>query len=199
MVDEKAPRKYELRKRADAMEETRRRITEATVALHGSVGPARTTVAAIAEAAGVQRHTVYRHFPTDDDLFTACSTHFWALNPWPDPDHWDEVAGPGERLAVALGELYAFYASVEAMMTNVLRDADVLPIVSRSLRSYFDYADGVALRLATAFDGQELTVAAIRHAVDFRTWESLIGRGGLDPAAAVALMVSMVESSTGQR
>ncbi|MDT7627730.1 MAG: hypothetical protein QOF99_8631 [Pseudonocardiales bacterium] len=199
MVDEKATRKYELRKRADAMEETRRRITEATVALHGSVGPARTTVAAIAEAAGVQRHTVYRHFPTDDDLFTACSTHFWALYPWPDPDHWDEVAGPGERLAVALGELYAFYASVEAMMTNVLRDADLLTSVYRSAQSYFDYADGVALRLAAAFGARELTVAAVRHAVDFRTWESLIGRGGIDPAAAVALMVSMVESSTGQR
>jgi AcrR family transcriptional regulator len=195
MVDEKATRKYELRKRADAMEETRRRITEATVALHGSVGPARTTVAAIAEAAGVQRHTVYRHFPTDDDLFTACS----ALNPRPDPDHWDEVAGPGERLAVALGELYAFYASVEAMMTNVLRDADLLTSVYRSAQSYFDYADGVALRLAAAFGARELTVAAVRHAVDFRTWESLIGRGGIDPAAAAALMVSMVDSSTGQR
>jgi Transcriptional regulator len=199
MVDEKATRKYELRKRADAMEDTRRRITEATVALHGSVGPARTTVAAIAEAAGVQRHTVYRHFPTDDDLFAACSAHFWALNPWPDPDRWDEVAAPRERLAVALGELYGFYASIEAMMTNVLRDADVLPIVSRSVKSYVDYADGVALWLATAFAGQELTVAAVRHAVDFRTWESLVGRGGVDPAAAVALMVSMVESSTVDR
>lgn len=195
MSDEKPPRKYELRRRAETMEDTRRRITEATVGLHGSAGPSRTTIAAIAEAAGVQRHTVYRHFPTDDDLFAACSAHFWTRHPWPDPDHWGEVTVPLDRLAVALGELYRFYSAVEPMMANVLRDADLLPIVSRSAASYVDYADDVALRLAEGLaPGHRLTAAAVRHAVDFRTWQSLVVQCGLQPTIAVGLMVSMAKS-----
>jgi len=83
MSVEKGTRRYQLRKRADAMQATRRRITEAAVELHGSVGPARTTLSAVAERAGVQRQTVYRHFPTDDDLFDACSGHFAATHPLP--------------------------------------------------------------------------------------------------------------------
>jgi AcrR family transcriptional regulator len=195
MVD-RGPRKYELRKRADAMADTRRRITEAAVALHGSVGPARTTVAAIAEHAGVQRHTVYRHFPTDEDLFAACTTHYWALHPWPDPDGWAAIADPRERLVVAMGELYAFYVAIEPMMTNVVRDAPVLPLVEQALGAYLDYADGIAAGLGeAAAPGRPLTVAAVRHAIDFRTWQSLVARGGLDPSDAIALMAAMVDSS----
>ena len=84
MSPEKSTRRYQLRKRADAMDDTRRRITEAAVELHGSVGPARTTITAVAKRAGVQRQTVYRHFPTEDDLFTACSGHFASTHPLPD-------------------------------------------------------------------------------------------------------------------
>src|SRR5687767_13151336 len=92
MSAEKSTRRYELRKRADAMEATRRRITEAAVELHADVGPARTTITAIAERAGVQRQTVYRHFPSEDDLFAACSRHFYEGDRWPDPARWREIA-----------------------------------------------------------------------------------------------------------
>src|SRR5687767_2506204 len=112
-------RRYELRKRADAMEETRRRITEAAVELHGSVGPARTTVSAVAERAGVQRHTVYRHFPTEKELFAACSTHFEALNPAPDSSRWAQIEDPDERLETGLDELYRWYERTGAMWANV--------------------------------------------------------------------------------
>ena len=83
-TEKTSTRRYELRKRADAMEATRRRITEAAMELHGSVGPARTTMSAVAERAGVQRQTVYRHFANDEELLGACSAHFAALHPWPD-------------------------------------------------------------------------------------------------------------------
>jgi AcrR family transcriptional regulator len=196
MVNERATRKYQLRKRAVAIEDTRQRITEATVALHGSVGPARTTVSAIAERAGVQRHTVYRHFPTEDALFAACQSHYWATHPWPDVAAWERIADPRERLVVALGELYAFYASVEPMMTNVLRDADQLEVVRQAVRSYDDTADSIAGQLGGAIGaGRPLTVAAVRHAVDFRTWQCLVGLCGVEPADAIKLMAAMVESS----
>src|SRR3954452_13929139 len=112
MSSEKTTRRYELRKRADAMAETRRRITEATMELHGTVGPARTTISAVAERAGVQRPTVYRHFPTEADLFAACSSHFREADPTPDPEDW-------ETLEQALEELYAYYERHETMYSNL--------------------------------------------------------------------------------
>src|SRR3712207_8957648 len=104
-----AKRKYELKKRAEQMAETHLRITEAAIELHGSVGPSRTTMSAVAERAGVERRTLYRHFPNEADLFEACSSHYFAANPWPDLDAWRAIADPDERLERALDELYAYY------------------------------------------------------------------------------------------
>src|SRR5688500_10745162 len=104
------PRKYELKKRAEAQDETRRRITEATVELHGTIGPARTTISAIAERAGVQRLTVYRHFPDERALLGACTSHWRERHPPPDPGPWTAIEDPRERAERALGELYGWYA-----------------------------------------------------------------------------------------
>src|SRR6187455_130780 len=104
MSHEKPRRRYELRKRAEQVAETHRRITDAAIELHGTVGPARTTLSAVAERAGVERWTLYRHFPTEADLFAACSTHYFAANPWPDLDEWRAIRDPAERLQLALDE-----------------------------------------------------------------------------------------------
>src|SRR4051794_32578859 len=95
-------RKYELKKRAEEMAATRMRITEAAIDLHGTIGPARTTVSAGAGRAGVRRPPVYRHFPTEQDLFGACSAHFTAQHPAPDPSEW-------RSLEQGLDELYRWY------------------------------------------------------------------------------------------
>ena len=116
-------REYKKRARARQEEETRQRITEAAVELHGSVGPARTTISAVAERAGVQRATVYRHFPDEVALFGACSAHWAALHPPPDPSGWAELADPDERLRTALRATYAWYGSDEQMFVNIFRDA----------------------------------------------------------------------------
>src|SRR6476661_5893321 len=119
-------RNYELKQRAESKMATRQRIVEATVALHRSVGFA-TTISAIAERAGVQRLTVYRHFPDERALFRACSGHWSALHPLPDPSSWPAVDDPATRLELALRELYAHYRETEQMTANVRRD---LPVVS---------------------------------------------------------------------
>lgn len=198
-MTEQAPRrKYELRRRAESVRETRRRITEATVELHGTVGPASTTVSAIAELAGVQRHTVYRHFPDDEQLFAACTAHYWGRHPWPDPQVWSGGDGPTSELCTALGEIYRFYADVEQMMTRVLRDADRMSPVADAVRRYEDYLDGIADGLAARFaPGRAVTVAAVRHAVDFGTWRSLVVRGEMAPEEAARLMLALVQASTG--
>ena len=123
------PRRYELKQRAEDVTATRERIVEATVELHDSVGPARTTITAIAERAGVQRLTVYRHFPDERSLFEACSGHWTARHPRPDPVTWAAVDEPEERLRVALTAIYAYYRGGEGMIGNLLRDLPGLPVL----------------------------------------------------------------------
>jgi AcrR family transcriptional regulator len=196
MSTETEPRRYQLRKRADAMEETRRRITEAAVELHGSVGPARTTISAIAERAGVQRQTVYRHFPTEPDLFAACSQHFYEADPWPDPARWRAIPDPAERLTAALDELYAYYERNEAMWTNVLRDETLVDAVASAMTGFWAYLDHAAGALAEGWGvrggRRRILLAAARHAVDFHTWRSLSREGGVSRAAVVELASAMI-------
>src|SRR5689334_1356859 len=128
--DSHMARTYQLKKRAERQEETRRRIVQAAVDLHGTIGPARTTVSAIAERAGVQRHTYYRYFPDDRTLGMACSGLHMEQNPVPDPEPWREIADPADRLAHGLSELYAWYERTEQMLTNVTRDAETDPVMA---------------------------------------------------------------------
>ena len=190
-------RKYELKKRAEEMAETRRRITKAAVELHGTVGPARTTLSAVAERAGVQRHTVYRHFPTDAELFKACSTHYFSANPWPDLERWRAIDDPGERIARALDDLFAYYERTEPMFSNVLRDAELVDAVGPSLEPLAEYqAEAVEiLSSGWAARGRRRHVlkVVLRHAIDFTTWRSLTAHHRLARPEAVALLMTLVE------
>jgi AcrR family transcriptional regulator len=126
-------RKYELKKRAERLDETRRRITEATVELHATVGPAATKISEIARRAGVERVTVYNHFPDDTSLLAACSEHWQAHHPAPDPSAWLAIPEPAKRLRTGLEKLYAWYRETEPMMANVQRDAESLPALKAVL------------------------------------------------------------------
>src|SRR5919107_49063 len=172
------PRKYEMKRRAERMQETRRRIAEAAMELHQTVGPARTTVSAIAEKAGVQRHTYYAHFPELKDLYQACTAHHMERDPLPDPSCWAEISGPEERLRWALSEVYAYYASNEALLTNVLRDTPLDPVLQEN--NVFLFRHWEAMR------------AFIALALDLQTWRTLVRQQGLDDDRAVELMVGMV-------
>ena len=145
MSREIAPkRKYELKKRAEEMAETHLRITEAAIELHGTVGPSRTTLSAVAERAGVERRTLYRHFPTEADLFAACSTHYFAANPWPDLGDWRAIRDPHQRLERALDELYAYYERTEPMLSNVLRDAELVDFARDAVAPLHAYLEEAA-------------------------------------------------------
>jgi AcrR family transcriptional regulator len=184
-----SPRKYEQRTRAASAAETRRRIVEATVALHASVGPARTTISAIAERAGVQRLTVYRHFPDEAELFAACSAHWLAGSPLPDPAAWSAVEDGDERLAAALRAIYAWYRDNEGMLANTERDAAALPALA-AIADPGAYLDPVRDGLSRGADGP-----AVGHALAFSTWRSLTREQGLSDAAAAALMVRLAAAA----
>lgn len=182
-------RRYELKARARARDETRRRITEAALALHETVGPARTTVADVARRAGVGRMTVYNHFPTDADLIAACSGHWAARHPLPDARAWAAIEDPDERLARALGELYAWYREGADMMGNVLRDAPLVPALSAVLDArWWPAVDAMVETLAAGRDVPPEAAgrvrAALRVALDLGTWRALTRAGMADAEAA---------------
>jgi AcrR family transcriptional regulator len=193
-------RKYEMKRRAHRQEETRRRITEAAVELHQALGPAKTTISAIAERAGVQRLTVYRHFPDERALLSACSGHWTASNPPPEPGSWSQVADPQERLRLALGEVYAYHRRTEPMMSNIVREAPVKPVLLEVAEPYFRHWERMRYVLATGWGvGDErlaLLLATLGHALDFQTWRSLVRQQGLSDEQAVEAMAGMVRCLT---
>jgi AcrR family transcriptional regulator len=193
------PRPYRKLRRAEAEAETRKRITEATVELHREVGPARTSISAVAERAGVQRLTVYRHFPDEADLIGACSAHWRASHPVPDPGPWTAIADPEARLRTALGDLYANNGSHEPMMANVRRDAPAIPSLAAAIGGLAGYFEAVREILAAGWGvrgrRRELLLAALAHVLEFETWRSLERRQGLDQATAVEIAVRAVRGA----
>jgi len=189
-------RSYEKKRRAEHEAETRRQITEAAVELHGTVGPARTSISAIAERAGVRRSTVYRHFPDEATLFAACSSHWEQQNPPPDLGGWAAVDAPDERLRTALGELYGFYSRTHDMLENLYRDERSVPTVRRRFAGFHEYLAAARDTLLRGHSARgrrrdELR-AAIGHALAFSTWRSLTRDQGLDDQQAIELMRGLV-------
>jgi AcrR family transcriptional regulator len=188
-------RKYELKQRAENVEETRRRIVEAAIELHGTVGPARTTVSAIADRAGVQRQTYYRHFPDERGLMVACSGLWQERHPPPDPSGLREIADGKERLRLALTGLYDFYESGEPMLANVVRDAQVHELTAEiaAMRSSAVAELREVLAEVVAPPGSPAEAGATLDLVlDFTTWRALVRRSGLSRDEAVELAVDLL-------
>jgi AcrR family transcriptional regulator len=189
-------RKYDMKRRAKRQEETRQRIVEATVELHQSVGMARTTISAVAEKAGVQRLTVYRHFPNERALFSACTGHWSAANPPPDPASWTQIAAPEERLRSALAGVYAYYRHTEPMIANVVRDAEVHPLTREMAEPFFQLFERMRYVLATGWgledEQRALLLAVLGHALDFQTWRSLTRQQALSDEQAIQVMVATI-------
>jgi AcrR family transcriptional regulator len=190
-------RKYQLRRRAQRQEETRQRIIEAAVYLHQTVGGAKASISAIAELAGVERLTVYRHFPDERSLVMACTSHYQAANPPPDPVLWQSIADAEQRLRRSLTEIYAYHRRTEQMSTHAMRDIEEVPVLREVLAPYFAYWEQVRDGLAAAWERQNATCttqirAAIGHAISFQTWRSLVREQGLEDTEAIELMISML-------
>jgi AcrR family transcriptional regulator len=191
-------RTYRQGKRAAKKAETRRRIVEAAVRLHGTVGPARTTLSEVAEQAGVSRPTLYAHFADEATLFRACTTHWMSQDPPPDPTTWLAVENPVERLRIALRDLYAHYERNKPMIANVFRDMHLVPSMRHFNLPMVEEAFATMARvLMDGFSGDVDDVrrrlqAAVGIAIDFGTWQQLVPRAGLSTEEAVDLMVGLV-------
>jgi AcrR family transcriptional regulator len=185
--------------RAETTEQTRQRIVEAAVTLHGTVGPAATTVMGIAEQAGVTRATVYRHFPDDAALFQACSAHWLSRQVPPDPAAWAALDDPLQRLRVALADLYRFYRAGDAMLRRVYGDKAFLPEAhQRDLEQRQELFTDIVLAPFTIGGGRRRRLRAVLgHATDFWTWRSLCVDHGLADHDAVDLMAELAAVTAG--
>jgi AcrR family transcriptional regulator len=187
-------RRYELKKRAERQAETRRRIVEATVGLHTNVGPARTTISDIADRAGVERHTVYAHFPDQQTLLRACSAHWAALHPIPDPARWTAIEDPEQRLRAGLEDIYDWYERVEHDVAIFERDALVHPATAEVVARRHERLLSLRETLSHGWSRRRAVRAAIGHALEFETWRSLVRRQGLTRKQAVDAMLQFVGS-----
>ncbi|MEA2454886.1 MAG: hypothetical protein QOI45_1148 [Thermoleophilaceae bacterium] len=196
MADEKRP--YRKQKRAELEAQTRLRITESAVALHGTLGPSRTSMSAVADHAGVRRSTLYRHFPDEVALFAACSAHWAAANPPPDITEWAAITDPDERLATALGELYPYYRRTEQMLDNLHRD-QAMPTVNQffgAFREFMAIARDTLMRGRRSRGATRRRVsAATGHALAFTTWRSLAREHELHDREAADLMCRLVAAA----
>jgi AcrR family transcriptional regulator len=193
-------RKYELKARAEAQEETRRRITEATVGLHIEVGPAQTTISEIAKRAGVQRLTVYNNFPDEASLLGACSAHFLEQHPPPDPGSWQGIRDPARRARAALAALYGYYRETESMTGNVMRDAKVMPALAGIVeQGWGPFLSGLRDDLASVWERggppSPRLRAALGVALRFETWQALARDEGMSDADAAELAVAMARGA----
>lgn len=185
-----------MRKRAEQIEETRKKITEAAMRLHTSVGPANTTISAVADEADVTRVTVYRHFPDEETLFLACSSHWWSLHPSPDPKEWLEIDGLEERTRHALTQLYAFYRANYSDMYPIMRDFEAMPSGFRALmkQQAADMSAALVAGSGTRRSRRRRLAAVAGHVTSFWAWWSLGIEGELDDNEAIHTMVDFVLS-----
>lgn len=179
-------------KRRQKVEETRRRIARATYELHSTIGPASTTVAQIAERAGLPRQTIYRNFPTQLDLFRGCVAFGLDLSPPPHPTQWDKIADPNQRLRSGLTDLYGWFEAVEQIMTNSLRDIGAFPAAAEAMQPLEELMD---LMRASLSRGSEVAAVSplIRLAVDFPTWKTLRRVEGLESRAIVEFWDQLID------
>ena len=185
-------RRYELKKRAEGQRETRRRIVDAAIELHATKGPARTSLSEVARRAGVQRHTVYRHFPDERALGLACSGHYAERNPPPDVERWLEVEGE-QRLRRGLSDLYSFYERNAQMLSHVIADSEIDDLTRELTELRFGSFQARTHEILSAVLPRRRTArAALELALDFRTWQRLHRSGLATPAAANAMVRALL-------
>jgi AcrR family transcriptional regulator len=194
-------RTYTQKRRAEQQSETRRRIVQAVYDRHGEIGPARTTISAIAERAGVERLTVYRHFADEGEIFAACNAHFLAQTPPPHPAAWAGVTEPAARLRAVLLTFYGYYRRTEPRIGKALRDAEGLPALAAVLAPWGRFVETVRDDLQAAWAPSDAArprlAAVIGHALRFETWRSLAHVEGMSDAAAAGLMVDLTRAAAG--
>lgn len=182
-------RDYKMVKRRDKVEETRQRIAKATYELHSTIGPALTTISLISERSGLPRQTVYRNFGTQLEIFRSCIAFGLEINPLPDPNTWQSITDPAERLQVGLTELYKWFEATEPVMTNSIRDFGAVPESAEAMQPVGEVFQRIYWGLADGWGPEASPVLSL--AVDFTTWKKLHREQGMRSSEIVDMWLDI--------
>lgn len=194
-------RPYRMRERAEQVEATRQRIVEAALSLHTTVGPAQTTVSALAEKAGVTRLTVYRHFPDEETLFAACGQLWASRHPAPDPAAWRAIADVETRARHALRELYGWYHDHGEKLLPLYSDIAAIPAAAQQAirEDHQRFAEALVIGTGIRGHARRRFRAAASHTVSVWTWHSLAVEQGLGHVEAAELAAELLIAAAGRR
>jgi AcrR family transcriptional regulator len=184
-------REYKMVKRQEKVEETRRRIAKATYELHSTIGPALTTIALVADQAGLPRQTVYRNVESQLALFRSCIAFGLEMHPMPDPKQWLSIADPQERLNVGLSQLYQWFEATEAVMTNSVRDRGVVQEAEEAMRPVGEVFQGIHEMLSQGLEAPQV-FPLLSLAMDFATWKKLHREHGMASRAIVEMWSDLI-------
>jgi len=184
-------REYKMVKRREKVDETRRRIAKATYELHSTIGPAFTTIALVADQAGLPRQTVYRNFQSQLELFRSCIAFGLEMHPLPDPNQWQSIADPQERLNLGLSQLYQWFEASEAVMTNSVRDVGVVPESAEAMQPVGDVFQRIYQTLCEGWEGARVS-PLVSLAVDFATWKKLRREQSMASSAVVEMWSDLI-------
>ena len=174
-----APRKYTMDKRKAAMEETRQRILEATLALHSEKGIFGTSWQDIAHRADVSVGTVYKHFPSLDELVPACGELMYAITRPPSLEDAPEIfAGAHsleERLERLISELFDFYERGAPYIETDFQERQ-LPMVQEWEAHMRATIAGLVREALHSVGPDERTVQGVSALLNFSTFKSFMDR-----------------------
>jgi len=188
-----AARPYATSKRAATRDATRQRIVDATIELHRTVGDVGLTITEVARRAEVSRVTVYRHFPDQASLLSACTGHYFAQHAPPDPAAWSSIPDPLERLEVALRAVYGWFDETGEMVGRGEEDAPTNPVLAELLVPFGVAWDRMRDGIDAGWPSRSMVRRAmIGHALAFSTWKSLRRTQGLSADDAISSMVRSV-------
>jgi AcrR family transcriptional regulator len=180
------PRTYQSRRRAESAAQTRNAIVEAAVKLHG-LGI--TTLAAVAEEAGVSLPTVNKYFPTREDLFGACTHHIGQLLDVRMPDAFEAIEPPGKRLRAMVTHLFGLHEfTFGQSWTGYTLEAES-EIFKTTMRGYEAMGDALADAITAmrrdASGPDDATTGFVRGLLGPLTYRALRLQGQLSHEQAV--------------
>lgn len=180
-------RTYTSNRRAESAQRTREAIVEAAVQLHGE---GITTLAAVAEAAGVSLPTVNKYFPTREDLFEACTSHHMASLDMPAPEFLAAIQNPGERLRQVVQEIYRLEEEAFGHTWTGYKLEDESPTMAQALANLEGFIAMLTdtLPYENAVGDEDTARRFVRAALNPLTYRALRLKNGLTYDQAVANM-----------
>jgi AcrR family transcriptional regulator len=193
-----SPRKYEMTRRSVAVGQTRARIVAATVAAHRDLGIDATSWDEIARRAGVGVGTVYRHFPSLDQLLPACGEVVARTLALPAaegiPNLFAGASGARMRIGRLVAEVFGIYQRGAPFIDNIRRERHQLPQLEAYHQQIEDTLDALAREALRPLTPSRQASQAVRALIDLSAWRAFTDQG-FTTEQAIEIVSRLIECS----